>query len=205
MSNPEPAGVSHPARAAGIALLGVAGVALVIGVVSLFTNGGESGDAQPVPSSQQQSAGPTSAGQPTGSSTGQPTGTTTAPTSAPTTTPEEPGDAGRTAQPPPAANSESRPPVRVYNNSTIPGLAGRASEDVRRAGWEVTETSNYSQGVIPTTTVYYRPGTAEEQSAQQLAEVLKAEAKPRFDGIESAHEGIILIVTNNYQGSAGKI
>jgi hypothetical protein len=91
-------------------------------------------------------------------------------------------------------------PVRVYNNSNITGLANKASDEVRANGWEVAEKGNYSQGIIPTTTVYYRPGTDEEASAKELAAVLRARVEPRFSGIESAAAGIILIVTNDYQG-----
>jgi hypothetical protein len=93
-------------------------------------------------------------------------------------------------------------PVRVYNNSTVTGLANKASDEVRANGWTVAETGNYSQGVIPTTTVYYRPGTDEEASAKELAAVLRARVEPRFSGIQSAAAGIILIVTNDYQGAS---
>ncbi|MEU3650685.1 LytR C-terminal domain-containing protein [Lentzea sp. NPDC034063] len=93
-------------------------------------------------------------------------------------------------------------PVRVYNNSTITGLASKASDEVRGNGWTVAETGNYSSGTIPTTTVYFRPGTDEEASAKELAAVLRARVEPRFDGIQSAAAGIILIVTNDFQGPA---
>jgi len=212
MSNPESTGPAHPARAAGLALIAVAAVALVVGVVSLFTGGddGEAG-AQPTdaPSSSQaagtpsESPGPTSdAGQ---SPTPGPEQTTPPPaTTAPgaTTTPA----AGTTAvPPPPPVQGQGKPPVRVYNNGTIGGLAATAAEDVRRAGWEVADVANYSQGLIPTTTVYYRPGTDEEASARQLGEALGVEVKPRFDGIEQAHAGIIVIVTDSYQSRHGKV
>ncbi|MBB5956584.1 hypothetical protein FHS29_003170 [Saccharothrix tamanrassetensis] len=213
MTNPEPAGSAHPARAAGYALIGVAVIALVIGVTSLFI-GGDDPDT-----GAQQSSAPPSSQQPTNSSDTPSSGstssgstsaaapTTTSPaapdTPAPTTVP---GAAGSTTAAPPPVTVPAKPPVRVYNNSTVVGLAAKASDDIRRAGWEVADTGNYSQGQIPTTTVYFRPGTDEEASAQQLAQALKAEVKPRFDGIESAHAGIIVIVTNDYQGpSPGKI
>lgn len=93
-------------------------------------------------------------------------------------------------------------PVRVYNNSTITGLAGKASDEVRANGWTVADTGNYSQGTIPTTTVYFRPGTDEEGSARELAAVLRARVEPRFDGIRAAPAGIILIVTNDFQGAS---
>ncbi|WP_308436443.1 LytR C-terminal domain-containing protein [Lentzea cavernae] len=92
--------------------------------------------------------------------------------------------------------------MRVYNNSTITGLASKAADEVRANGWGVAETGNYSGGTIPTTTVYFRPGTEEEAAAKELASVLRARVEPRFDGIQSAAAGVILIVTNDYQGAS---
>ncbi|MFI9815248.1 LytR C-terminal domain-containing protein [Saccharothrix variisporea] len=206
MSSPEPARSAHPARAAGLALIGVAALALVIGVASLFTGGDDDQPGAQPPGSSSETATTGSPGSESPSSTSsRPQPTTTAPTTpAPTSTTGVPAGAPTTTPPPPVTPT-TKPPVRVYNNGTIANLAARASEDVRKVGWDVVETGNYSQGVIPTTTVYFRPGTDEEASAQQLAQALRAEVKPRFDGIEGAHPGIIVIVTNDYQGPSGKI
>ena len=89
--------------------------------------------------------------------------------------------------------------VRVFNNSTIKGLADRAAEDFRGSGWNVNEVGNYSQGIIPTTTAFYRPGTDEEAAAKQLAQEFGIKAEPRFEGIQSASPGVIVIVTKEYQ------
>jgi hypothetical protein len=103
--------------------------------------------------------------------------------------------------PPPVTQAgAAKVPVRVYNNSTITGLAVKAADEVRANGWTVEGTGNYSQGTIPTTTVYFRPGTDEEASAKELAAVLRARVEARFDGIQGSAPGIILIVTNDYQG-----
>ena len=75
----------------------------------------------------------------------------------------------------------------------------RAAEDFRGSGWNVNEVSNYSQGIIPTTTAFYRPGTDEEAAAKQLAQEFGIKAEPRFAGIESATPGVIVIVTKEYQ------
>ena len=97
-----------------------------------------------------------------------------------------------------SAASVAHLPLRVYNNSTIGGLATRAADDFRKAGWPIDEIGNYPQGIIPTTTVYYRPGTDEEAPAKALAEQFGMRANPRFDGIQQASPGIIVIVTNDY-------
>ena len=91
-----------------------------------------------------------------------------------------------------------RAPLRVYNNSRIEGLAARAAEDFRRAGWEITEIGAYGDGIIPVTTVYYRPGTDEEAPAKALGEQFGLRVNPRFDGLKDASPGIIVIVTRDY-------
>ncbi|GGU79138.1 LytR C-terminal domain-containing protein [Lentzea flava] len=194
MTSPESASPSRPAKAAGFALLGVAAVALIIGVVSLF--GGDS-DTPPVAGGSSTQPPP----QTTSESAAAPT-TTASPSAPATTTTVPPTSSAATPPPPVTQPGVAKVPVRVYNNSTITGLAGKASDEVRANGWTVADTGNYSQGTIPTTTVYYRPGTDEEASAKELAAVLRARVEPRFDGIQSAPPGIILIVTNDYQGAS---
>ena len=179
MTSPESASPSRPAKAAGFALLGVAAVALVIGVVSLFSGGAP--DAPPVAE---------------GSSAAPPVATTSEQASS-----EQPPASSAAVPPPPVGQpGVAKTPVRIYNNSTITGLASKASDEVRASGWTVEGTGNYSGGTIPTTTVYFRPGTAADASAKELAAVLRARVEPRFDGIQSSAPGIILIVTNDYQG-----
>lgn len=197
MTSPESASPSRPAKAAGFALLGVAAVALIIGVVSLFGGGDESppaaeGSSTPPPAqtTSESPASPTSASSPS------------APAATTTTTPPAPTSSAVVPPPPVGQPGVAKVPVRVYNNSTITGLAVRAADEVRANGWTVEGTGNYSQGTIPTTTVYFRPGTDEEASAKELAGVLRARVEPRFDGIQSSAPGIILIVTNDFQGAS---
>lgn len=92
----------------------------------------------------------------------------------------------------------ARPEVRVYNNSTITGLAARAAQDFRDAGWSVVEVGNYSSGIIPTSTVYYREGTSEQDAAQVMSAEFGLRAEPRFPGLRDSSPGLIVIVTNNY-------
>lgn len=90
-------------------------------------------------------------------------------------------------------------PIRVYNNSTIEGLAARAADDFKGAGWTVTEIGAYPYGIIPTSTVYYRPGTPEQAAADALAKEFGLRSEPRFEGIQDATPGLIVIVTRDYQ------
>lgn len=90
-------------------------------------------------------------------------------------------------------------PVRVYNNSTITGLATRAADDFRNEGWPVDAVANYPQGTIPTSTVYYRPGTSEQSGAEAMGKAFGMRVEPRFVGLDDASPGLIAIVTNDYQ------
>ncbi|MFD8494103.1 LytR C-terminal domain-containing protein [Amycolatopsis sp. NPDC059657] len=206
-------GLSRPLKAAGLALIGLAVIAGVIGGVTALT-GGESNDtaqpsqssnppppasSSPAPSSQAPAspAPPSSSASPSPSSSA-PAPTTTAPGGA-QPTPGAPG--GQPGGPQQVAKWVT---VRVYNNSTIHGLAARAAEDFKAAGWNVAEVSNYSSGIIPATTAYYRPGTDEETAAKALAAEFGMRAEARFEGIQQSSPGVIVIVTNNYQTAKGK-
>ena len=175
---PDPAGSGLPAmRIAGFALLGVAAVATVIGLGTLATEGNTT--AAPTSSASVTATTETSSSTPPVTTTTAPLTTTAAPVA-----------------PPPAP---VRAPLRVYNNSTIPGLANRAAEDFRSAGWPVEEVGNYPGGIIPTSTVYFRPGSGEEVAARQLGSEFGLRVEPRFAGLGDASPGLIVIVTNDYQ------
>jgi hypothetical protein len=190
-------------RVAGLALLGLAAVALVIGLISVF--GGGDDNALPPPPT-------TSSGKP-GSSTEQPPSSTAPPSSssssAPTTTTTKPGGSSSSLPaPPPGGDGNGEPgksqPVRVYNNSTVSGLASQAAEDLRAVGWNVVEVGNYPYGTIPTTSVYFRSGTAEEEAANDIADDFGMRVEKRFAGIAGFPPGVVVIVTNDYQGIGGK-
>lgn len=203
-------GLSRPMRLAGVALLGIAAIAAIIGIVTAVSgNGGDNNTAEPTPA--QPSASSPAAGtevpgtpSPAPASTTRPAETTTgAPpaTSGPAGAPTAPGNNGGV----PADQAAAKwVPVRVYNNSTISGLAARAAADLRADGWNVVEVSNYPYGVIPTTTAFYTPGTDEETAAKALASWFSMKAEPRFQGIQDASPGVIVIVTNDYQGLRAK-
>jgi len=203
MTSPD-TGSSRPGRVAGVALLGLAAVALVIGLVTALGGNGDgradgndeeqpprqtssSRSTEQPPSSQPQSSNTSTVPAPGTSGSGAPTTTTTT---------------GQTV--PPDGNGEPTKtvPVRVLNNSKIKGLAAKAADDLKADGWNVTETGNYSAGIIPTTTVYYRPGTEEEAAARAIGETFGMRVSARFDGIKDASPGVIVIVTNDY-GDAG--
>lgn len=194
-------GGSRRLRTAGLALFALAVVAAVIGLVLAVTRGERT------------------AAKPAVTATHAPVNTSTVPSVIPYPPPvispsteapfaeapavSPPGPPSTAAGPPAGDNggsaiAASRGEVRVYNNSTIRGLAARAAHDLSAAGWTVVEVGNYARGTIPTTTVYYQEGTDQRAAAETLAAELKVRVEARFPGIENASPGLILIVTNDY-------
>jgi hypothetical protein len=226
---PESSSGSSALRIGGFALLGIALVAAVLGIAALAGGGGGNDQtAAPAPTGQQTSPGQTpppggEAAPPTGGQPGAPggPGTPGAP-GAPGQPPAgmaQPTATGAPAGPPagaaggaggagaagaagaigPAPAVAARSPLRVYNNSTIKGLAERAAGDFRSAGWTVTEVGNYSSGIIPTSTVYFQPGTGEEAAARRLGDEFGLRVEPRFRGLQQASPGLIVIATRDFQ------
>lgn len=212
-----PASGPSPLKVGGIALVGVAVIAAVIGLVTLGTGGGGSDDG-----SGSTAAPPTASVAPAtpapGSGTDEvplPSFSATPSAVAPTTAaPVAPPVAGGSAGAGGAAGTAGAAgagsygggvaaaptlPLRVYNNSTVEGLAARAASDFRNGGWTVTDTTGYPYGVIPSSTVYYRPGTSEQASADRLAQEYGLRVEPRFEGIQDASPGLIVIVTQDYK------
>jgi hypothetical protein len=193
-------GLSRPLKAAGLLLVGVAIVAAVIGGVTALNAGGADNTA----------ASPTSTPSSTPGGRAPGPASSSAPGTSPSASPPRPASPSATSAPGPAPTpgGDQTPAkwvvLRVYNNSTIHGLAARAGDDLRTAGWNVVEVSNYPSGIIPVTTAFYRPGTDEEAAAKALAAEFGMRAEPRFAGIQQASPGVIVIVTNNYQAVNGK-
>ena len=213
MSTPDTTGRGRPLRTAGLVLLGVAAVALLLGLFGVATDDDSdevATEARPPATSTlpgSSPTGPTGPASPSGpaSPTGpvSPTGAAS-PTDSAGPTPAPPSTSVPVVPPPittpdagPRADDATRGALRVYNNSTIRGLAARAAEDMRAVGWSIREVGNYSGGIIPTTTVYYED-ESQRSAADALGESFGMRVEPRFDGIQDATPGLIVIVTNDY-------
>lgn len=223
-ASPSP-GSRSPLRVAGIALLGIGVIAAFAGLIST-TQGESNGTLAQAPTASagvlEPSAGPAAPpsdpaavpsvapestpfvpGSTADGATGQESvpGSAVAPEpppviAAPAPAPAPAGDAASGpagAQPQPVV----RVPLRVYNNSTVQGLAARAADGFRSAGWTVSEVGGY-QGRLLESAAYYRPGTDEEAAARALASEFGLAAKPRFAEIQSAQPGVIVILIKDY-------
>jgi hypothetical protein len=232
-------------RIAGVALLGVAAIAAVVGLISFGGQGTSSAPAAPPPAAApaagvgqppapgQPGAGDPNAvppGAPGAPAPGQPAGAAPgaglpgAPGApAPGVAPPVVGALPPVPAAPPivpggsgggsgsggsgsggGAAAYGGVPVRVYNNSMIVGLAEKAGDQMRSRGFDVVETGNYAQGVVPVSTAYYRPGTGEQAAADAVAAQFGLRSEPRFPGIAGARPGVIVIATNNWGQTAQK-
>lgn len=191
-----PTGPIRPARLAGFILLGVAVVAVGLGIFALADSA--SGQTSSAPPTSQVTAPETIT-----TTTAKPTTTTTTPPPTTTTAPTTSFPSGQTTTvvaPPPANTGPPAPPpvqVRVYDNGTIPKAAARAAGDLQADGFNVVQVGNYAQGNIPTTTVYYTSAPGEQDTAQAIASKFGWRVAPRFPGIADASPGVIVIITND--------
>jgi hypothetical protein len=199
MTSPE-SGSTRPLRVAGVTLLGVAAVALIIGLITMFggngdgrADGGAGEERPPEPPATTSSSRP--GNPPSSASTSKSVPPTTSSTSTSTTTTRPPGDGN--------GEPEKSAPVQVLNNSKIKGLAATAADDLRANGWQVGEIGNYSATNLPETTVFYRPGTDEEAAARALASTFGLAVEPRIDTLADHPAGVIVVVTNDYADNDG--
>ena len=83
-----------------------------------------------------------------------------------------------------------RAPLRVYNNSLIQGLAGRRpSRTSRPRAGPSPRSAATARASSRTSTVYFRPGTAEQAAAQELGREFGLRVEPRFPGIAQSPDG----------------
>jgi hypothetical protein len=187
---------SRPVRLAGFVLIGIAVVAVGLGVFALTSNGsGQAGAAAGHPPA-------TTTPHPT--TTTRPPRTTTRPAPPTTTRPPQTGPTTTVAPPPTSPTPQTllqSVGVRVYNNSLIKDLAANAAADFRNAGYNVVFVGNYPQGIIPHSTAYFSTAPGEQQVATQLAQTFGMQVMPRFPGIAAASPGVIVILTMDFKGA----
>ncbi len=93
---------------------------------------------------------------------------------------------------PPAA---AKPDVRVYNTSETPGAAENTANQLREAGWNVTETGNLTIEGLTATTVYFSDAPGEQESADEVGQLLSAPVEPRAPELAEQPPGVVVAVT----------
>lgn len=102
----------------------------------------------------------------------------------------------------PSANHlvASHQPLTVLNNTVVHGLAHQAASTFAAHGWPVVSVGNYA-GQLPTTTVYFTPGHADEQAAAQaLARAFPKITRvlPHDPHLPVSARGVIVVIAPNW-------
>ncbi|BBX75105.1 LytR C-terminal domain-containing protein [Mycobacterium shinjukuense] len=85
--------------------------------------------------------------------------------------------------------------VRVYNISGKEGVAGRAADQLKAAGFRVTEVGNLSLADVSATTVYYSDAEGEQATADAIGQKLGAPVERRISALLDQPPGVIVVVT----------
>lgn len=101
-----------------------------------------------------------------------------------------------TSTPAPAkgASAVHRSDVRVYNISGQEGVAGRTADQLKSAGFNVTEVGNLSLPDVAATTVYFSNAAGEHDTADAVGKQLNAPVKPRIPAVADQPPGVIVAV-----------
>lgn len=91
----------------------------------------------------------------------------------------------------PAANQAE---VRVYNISSREGIAARTADELKAAGFKVTEVTNLAIPDISATTVYYNDD-GEKATADAVGQKLGAPVEKRIPALADQPPGVIVLVT----------
>ncbi len=188
------AGRVGPGRALVGAIVAVAGVALVIGALSLINPGHDPKVPVALAPTHTGSAGPTRPGT---AATAPAAGTKV--TSRPPLRPGAPKTSPPKLRPGSPTGTSVRPavapklPVTVLNNSRLTGLARRAAARYRAGGWPVAVIGNFT-GRLRATTVYFAPG--QQGSASRFAKQFGVtRVLPRFPGLPGY--GLTVVLTRD--------
>lgn len=106
--------------------------------------------------------------------------------------------ASTTSTPAPTSSDEPAPAkaeVRVYNISETAGAAENTANQLREAGWNVTETGNLTLEGVTATTVYFSDAPGERESADEVGQLLAAPVEPRSPELAEQPPGVIVAVT----------
>lgn len=95
------------------------------------------------------------------------------------------------SSPAPAAKAD----VRVYNISETAGAAENTANQLRSAGWNVTETGNLTMEGVTATTVYFSDAPGEREAAEEVGKLLAAPVVPRAPELAEQPPGVVVAVT----------
>lgn len=85
--------------------------------------------------------------------------------------------------------------VRVFSVADDEPAAGRVADQLREAGWNVTEVATTTVADVPATTVYFGTTAGEQAAAEEVGKILQAPVQPRVPEIAEQQPGVIVLVT----------
>lgn len=99
------------------------------------------------------------------------------------------------AAPKTSAKPVAKADVRVYNISTQAGIAGKAADQIKQGGYNVTDIGNLTLPKVTATTVYFGTADGEKETAEAVGKLLKAPVAPRTPDVSDQPPGVIVVVT----------
>ena len=85
--------------------------------------------------------------------------------------------------------------VRVYNISSQAGIAGKAADQIKQGGFNVTKVDNLTLPNVTATTVYFGSAAGEKETAEAVGKLLKAPVAARTPDVSDQPPGVIVVVT----------
>lgn len=85
--------------------------------------------------------------------------------------------------------------VRVYNISSQAGIAGKAADQIKQGGYNVTDVGNLTLPKVTATTVYFGTAAGEQETAEAIGKLIKAPVAPRTPDVSDQPPGVIVVVT----------
>ncbi len=117
-----------------------------------------------------------------------------------------PYSTGATPAAPPPTSAPAAPAdvrglvtLRVVDGAAAAGLAARAAADFRTGGWLVEAVGEDRVRATAVSTVYHRPGTAEEDAAGRLAAEFGLQSRPRPEELRALPPGLVVVLAADYR------
>jgi hypothetical protein len=85
--------------------------------------------------------------------------------------------------------------VLVFNISSSRGVAGKAADQIKQGGFNVTKIDNLTLPDVSKTTVYFTDAPGEHETADAVGQLLKAVVAPRTKEVADQPPGVLVVVT----------
>jgi hypothetical protein len=85
--------------------------------------------------------------------------------------------------------------VLVFNISGSQGVAGKAADQIKQGGFNVTKVDNLTLPDVSKTTVYFTDAPGEHETADAVGQLLNAVVAPRTQEVADQPPGVLVVVT----------